>query len=382
MNLNLDASTTPDRVRSEILHEFGHVLGAIHEHRSPLAQIPWNRSTVYAHYNSLGVDNDWVDRNVFELPYPDSEIDADDDNHSIMIYRYPSSFTTNGTWVNWTNDLSARDYQRIALIYPRAQYAVSSFFTNNPNDSPMQWESITFGISPQQPAPLQFAAALSAIDMDNRDDNLRVRTEVTDVRTDRYSVGVGSWGNRIFYNGGVSLLRIPAGDPNFRIGTITNAAPNSYTIRFEPPFPLGVIPNVFAAFSSIDSGDNWRGAIDIHTTNNAQFDIQVSTWGSSNLWSTNVQWIAYPSDLPGVEMGTFTGAGGATDTYRLRNTFYNTPSLFTGFQHFDIGSNHNARLHIEATASNPNEINWTIGTWSTSEIWKIIGIFLAISSGG
>ncbi|KAF2964005.1 hypothetical protein GQX73_g9590 [Xylaria multiplex] len=382
MNLNITALTPPDRVRSEILHEFGHVLGAIHEHQSPLAQIPWDRPAVYAHYNALGVTNDWVDTNILNSPFPDSEIDADADTRSIMVYTYPASFTTNGSSVDWTSDLSARDTQRIAAMYPRNQYAVSSFTTNQPTETPMEWQSITFGISPQQPAPPQFAAALSEIDMSNRDDNIRVRTEVTDVQTDRYTVGVGTWGNRVFYNGGVSLLRVPAGDPNFRMGTITDAGPNSYRISFSPPFPLGVLPNVFAAFSGIDSGDNWRGALDIHNANHAYVDIQVSTWGSSNLYNTNVQWIAYPSDLPGVEVGTFTGAGGATGTYQLQNTFYNTPAVFMGFQRFDISSNQNARLRIRATAANPNRIDWAIETWSDSVIYSVVGIFLAISSGG
>ncbi|KAI1417031.1 Metalloprotease [Hypoxylon sp. FL1857] len=382
MNLNLTSLTPPDRVRAVILHEFGHVLGAIHEHQSPLAKIPWDRPEVYAHFNSLGNTNDWIDNNVLNQPFPAFEIDADADVHSIMIYPYPPGLTINASCIDWTNTLSARDYQRIAMVYPRDQYAVSSFTTNQPTDTPMEWQSITFGISPQQPAPPQFAAALSAIDMSNRDNNIRVRTEVTDVRTNQYTVGLGTWGNRVFYNGGVSLLRIPAGDPNFRIGTILNAGPNSYTVLFVPPFPFGVIPNVFAAFSGIDSADNWRGALDIHNTNNVQFDIQVSTWGSSDLYNTNVQWIAYPSNLPGVEVGTFTGAGGDTGTYQLQNTFYNTPSVFAGFQRFDISPNENARLRIRATAANPNQINWAIETWSDSVIYNIIGIFLAISSGG
>ncbi|OTA64103.1 zincin [Hypoxylon sp. EC38] len=359
VTFNTDDNTPPERVRAVILHEFGHVLGAIHEHQSPLAQIPWNRPEVYAHFNALGNTNAWIDNNILDQP-----------------------LTTDGSWVDWTNTLSARDYERIAMIYPRDQYAVSSFTTNQPTDTPMEWQSITFGITPQQPAPPQFAAALTAIDMSNRDDNIRVRTEVTDIRTDSYTVGLGTWGDRIFYNGGVSLLRIPASDPNFRMGVITNAGPNSYRVAFAPPFPLGVIPNVFAAFSGIDSADNWRGALDIHNTDNVHFDIQVSTWGSSNLYNTNVQWIAYPSDLPGVELGTFTGAGGDTGTYQLQNTFYNTPSVFTGFQRFDVSPNQNARIRVRATAADPSRINWAIETWSDSVIYNLIGVFLAISSGG
>ncbi|KAI0523754.1 Metalloprotease [Xylaria bambusicola] len=382
MNLNIDENMPPERVRAEILHEFGHVLGAIHEHLSPLARIPWNEAAVYDHHRQLGNSQEWVDHNILRLPYPESEVDADADDRSIMVYPYPASFTTNGTSVGWMTDLSTRDYQRIAMVYPRNQYAVSSVATNQPLEEPMEWQSITLGISPQQSSPPQFASALSYIDMSNRDDDLRVRAQVTDVQTDRFTVGVGSWGDRIFYNGGVSLLRVPAGDANFRMGTITNAGPNSYRIQFRPPFPPGTIPNVFAAFSGIDSGDNWRGALDIHNANAAQFDIQVSAWGSSVLYSANVQWIAYPNNLPGVELGTFTGAGSSSGRYQLRNTFYNTPMVFTGFQRFDISANQNARLRVRATAADPTRVDWAIETWSDSVVYSIVGVFLAISSGG
>lgn len=50
-------------------------------------------------------------------------------------------------------------------------------------------------------------------------------------------------------------------------------------------------------------------------------------------------------------MGTFRGAGGATGNVQLRNTFYNTPAVFTGFQRFDISPNQNARLRVRATAA-------------------------------
>ncbi|KAI0479749.1 Metalloprotease [Xylaria cf. heliscus] len=380
MNLNFTPSTSNDRIREVVLHEFGHVLGAIHEHQSPLAQTPWNREVVYDYYKNLGNSNEWVDRNVFNQPFPEYQIDADYDTGSIMVYSYPSSFTMNGSSVGWIHELSARDYWRIAMIYPRNRYVVSSFTTKRPIKTPMEWENITFGISPEQPDPPLVAATLSMIDMSNRDNNIRVRTEVTDVQTDSYTIGLGTQGNRILYNSGVSLLRVPADDPNFRMGTITKAGPNSYSITFTPPFPPEVTPNVFAAFSGIDCGDNWRGALDIHKTTCAGFDLQVSTWGSSNLYSTSVQWIAYPSDLPGVEMGTFSGSGGAVGHYPLKNTFYSTPAVFTGFQRFDISPQENARLRIRATAHDPNRVDWMIETWADTVIYSVVGVFLAISS--
>lgn len=81
-------------------------------------------------------------------------------------------------------------------------------------------------------------------------------------------------------------------------------------------------------------------------------------------------------------MGTISGPAGETGTYPLQNTFYSTPSVFMGFQNFDISSNENARLRVRATAVNPRQINWAIETWADSVVYNIVGIFLAISSGG
>ena len=44
-------------IRSVVLHEFGHALGAIHEHLSPMADIPWDRDAVYKDLS--GPPNNW-----------------------------------------------------------------------------------------------------------------------------------------------------------------------------------------------------------------------------------------------------------------------------------------------------------------------------------
>ena len=47
MNLGwIHDSKSEDELRSVVLHEFGHALGAVHEHESPYASIPWNKEKV------------------------------------------------------------------------------------------------------------------------------------------------------------------------------------------------------------------------------------------------------------------------------------------------------------------------------------------------
>jgi hypothetical protein len=48
MNLGwINDNKSEDDLRSVILHEFGHALGAVHEHESPYARIQWDREKVY-----------------------------------------------------------------------------------------------------------------------------------------------------------------------------------------------------------------------------------------------------------------------------------------------------------------------------------------------
>lgn len=57
-----------DDLRQVILHEFGHALGCVHEHQSPLQDIVWNKEQVYTDLG--GPPNNWsrdkVDSNMFK----------------------------------------------------------------------------------------------------------------------------------------------------------------------------------------------------------------------------------------------------------------------------------------------------------------------------
>jgi hypothetical protein len=51
MNYGWLLANTPDQEYSRVvLHEFGHALGAIHEHQHPAAGIPWDKPKVYEYY--------------------------------------------------------------------------------------------------------------------------------------------------------------------------------------------------------------------------------------------------------------------------------------------------------------------------------------------
>jgi hypothetical protein len=109
-----------------VVHEFGHALGAIHEHQNFKGGIVWNVEAVYAAFS--GPPNNWsrddIDHNVIEK-YSIDQLNATKfDPRSIMLYPFPKqlikgppALAKTGTRSN--TDLSVSDKRFIAKNYPK-----------------------------------------------------------------------------------------------------------------------------------------------------------------------------------------------------------------------------------------------------------------------
>lgn len=101
------------------LHEFGHVLGLIHENQNPNARLPWNRDAVYSYYT--GAPNYWprslVDSTIL-APVSISGYRAYDPD-SIMMYRFDGALFTDGVTRGGKQALSTGDKEFVAKLYPR-----------------------------------------------------------------------------------------------------------------------------------------------------------------------------------------------------------------------------------------------------------------------
>ena len=83
--------TDSDEWRRVVTHEFGHALGAIHEHQNPSGGIKWNLSAVYRTFS--GPPNNWtkaeIDFNIVQK-YSMTQLNATKfDIKSIMLYSFP-----------------------------------------------------------------------------------------------------------------------------------------------------------------------------------------------------------------------------------------------------------------------------------------------------
>lgn len=127
----LEPDSDDEAYSSVVLHEFGHMLGCIHEHQHPENSIPWDEDAVYKYYT--GPPNNWpqlkVRMNVL-LAYPKGQTQFSEfDRNSIMLYPIPTEHTKGGWFVDWRNsELSEMDKSFISELYPRTD--------DHPDDHP------------------------------------------------------------------------------------------------------------------------------------------------------------------------------------------------------------------------------------------------------
>jgi len=109
--------------RQNILHEFGHALGLLHEHSSPSVAIPWDKEKVYRYYyEKSGWSRARVDGNIFRRYEKAATNYTKFDPKSIMLYTFPRKFLkANSGWrgINRGEVLSSVDKSFMAKMYPR-----------------------------------------------------------------------------------------------------------------------------------------------------------------------------------------------------------------------------------------------------------------------
>lgn len=100
------------------IHEFGHVLGMIHEHQNPEGGIQWNKSNVYAWAEDTQGWNKETTYNNIIKKYEHGAINGSEyDPCSIMLYFFPPGLTTNGKGTMQNICLSGKDIEWINHMY-------------------------------------------------------------------------------------------------------------------------------------------------------------------------------------------------------------------------------------------------------------------------
>jgi hypothetical protein len=116
-------ATREEEWQRVVLHEFGHVLSAIHEHSNPKGGIKWNTAAVYRAFG--GPPNNWskpvIDVNILQKYSLDQLNATDFDPQSIMLYEFPPTLIVGFKGTHGNTQLSAGDKSFIAGFYPKAK---------------------------------------------------------------------------------------------------------------------------------------------------------------------------------------------------------------------------------------------------------------------
>ncbi len=118
-----------------VLHEFGHVLGMVHEHQNPKGDdghpnpIDWNDSKVYAWASQTqGWDKQTTEKNILSK-YANNQINGSEfDPLSIMLYFFPKSLTLDNEGTHQNLRLSGADALWINKMYPRSSETPQVFY--------------------------------------------------------------------------------------------------------------------------------------------------------------------------------------------------------------------------------------------------------------
>lgn len=117
MSLPLDY--TDPRFEYIVLHEFGHMLGALHAHQHPDAEIPWNVPLVHAVYRRNGMSQAHADADLLPLPRNTAYDYQAYDTDSVMHYEIDPRLT-HGNWAqseSWA--ISEGDIAWAKKAYPK-----------------------------------------------------------------------------------------------------------------------------------------------------------------------------------------------------------------------------------------------------------------------
>lgn len=112
--------TDDEEFSRTVVHEFGHVLGLIHEHQHPEVTLDWDREFVYEYL--AGYPNYWdeetVDINLFDT-YDAATLTYNDyDVYSIMHYPILGAWINSDTDTPDNTELSEGDKEIAGILYP------------------------------------------------------------------------------------------------------------------------------------------------------------------------------------------------------------------------------------------------------------------------
>jgi hypothetical protein len=392
MNLGwiTDQKTERD-IRAVIQHEFGHALGAVHEHESPRANIPWNKKQVYKDLG--GPPNMWdrhkVDNNMF-TKYSSADVQGTEfDPYSIMLYFYPKEWTTDHKGTRYNTELSQHDKDYIKFCYPPKGLDAGQFNTMEvqPLAQPAKEHQKRKVLHQRYPSIPGLVVGLNWLDID-AGHNIRVKAQALSLDQEKFIANINVWSDTVLYSAGMTWLEIGPRFQFVQCGTFdTNGislesqlqAQNSKTVTFSTPFHAP--PKVVCFLQSVDmgKGKNWRVRAYPSDITDKSFKINIDSWADTVLYHASASWIAYPAEQPGVASGRFSTGDirpwdevqkDNSSTVEFSQPFSKAPKVFMALDELDYDAAKNLRLRLSTSEISPTGLRWHLQTWSDSVMYQ------------
>ncbi|KAF7860487.1 hypothetical protein EAF04_008612 [Stromatinia cepivora] len=376
--MSIGLARNKDLFRSTVLHEFGHVLGCVHEHSSPVSTIEWNRENVIKYYAAKhGWNESEVERQIFhrynEFETNHSSFDAE----SVMLYPLNRVLTKTQVVIPIRTELSLRDRSFIRQIYPlrsvpqEKRVFCSWDYKSWERRDPKNTAEVKF--DPKCEKLPDIAVGLVQFDICS-DTPLRIKASAICITNDGFNIQTETWGGSTLFSAGASWLKIE--DPetsDFQTGTFSilgSLTPElkqhrNETMEFDRPFPS--IPQVVVWIRGFHIGKNseCKLSVSAHNITKESFEIHINAGDNTELHDATVTWVAYPGDKHGVFGGTteskemkllpeqsdnrrgYSQLIDLTKAKRNQNCDAKKFHVYTGISSFQFGASDSFRLHTE-----------------------------------
>lgn len=383
-----DDNTTDEEFSRTATHEFGHALGCIHEHMSPAAPIPWDKPRVYEYF--MGPPNHWtkkqVDENLFKKYEASRAYYTTFDPFSIMLYRISNDLTLGDYETPNNTVLSPTDKMFIHSLYPeqtrnRGQFSTEDFRLPS---KPEILNSMQINFEPKYPEPPSIAVGLTEVVL-SKDFNVRIKAYADRVTQSGFLIHADSWADSILYSAGASWFEVASTNTEFQVGNFNTleihpwneAKPqNTKRVIFARSFTEPPKVVVWLQGFDMDKHQDWKIAVHASDVSTEGFNIHISTWGDSTLYSGSACWIAYPADKKGIISGAVDSSlspdssssgqskGGRVDFPKA--TFDRNHKVYLALKSFNADHKHDLRLKALAENISKDGFNWKVETGSDS----------------
>ncbi|KAF7789095.1 hypothetical protein EIP86_000028 [Pleurotus ostreatoroseus] len=403
MNFGWFHDGTPDEEFSRVtLHEFGHALGCVHEHQQPNAHIQWNEDAVYEwHAKKSNWSRTQVYEQIIRPASADTVVATQLDALSIMVYPIPPEWTLDGWSTPVSNHLSEKDKAFIREKYPfplqKDKFCVGIVNTMAIRDwqRPALDNRITIMFDRPFQEPPFVLLGLNYLDF-NKGKNIRIRSSIEEVHSDKMTVNLASWSDTIQYASGCSWLVTCANEGDFQFGHFSTEADHPPT-KPQPTTHKHI--SFSRQYQNVPSVVVWLDALDVDHSHNCRvrayvsdvttsgFEVHIDSWDDTTLFSASVFWAAHSKGRKDMCSGSFSTSDirsfnpprcDNAGTVSFDTTFSARPQVFAGLNMVDMGNSGGQRLRLKVDNIMPTNMEWHLDAWDDTSLYTASASYLAV----